>query len=86
MKKFAIITLIIILSLSICACGRNGRKEPPVTTTPGTTMDILPDMDPTIGTNIPDPDVNSTMPMYTEGTGNANTTDEFMDMIPGNGK
>lgn len=68
MKRFAIIAFIIILALSVCACGRSNREETNATTTPDTTMDLIPGMDPTIDTNIPDPDVNSTMPMYTDGT------------------
>ena len=31
-------------------------------------MTLLPSMDPTINTNIPDPDVDTKMPMYTDGT------------------
>ena len=65
MKKYCMIALTIVLALSITACGR--RND-----TAETEMTILPTMDPTINTNIPDPDVDPKMPVYTDGT---NATD-----------
>ena len=57
MKKISIVTLAFILAASLAACGRRNN-------TPDTQMTILP----TIETNIPDPDVDTKMPMYTDGT------------------
>ena len=62
MKKCIMIALTLILTLSLAACGRQND-------TPDTGMTILPNMDPTIDTNIPDPDVDTKMPMYTDGNG-----------------
>ena len=60
MKKFCIFALSILILLSFTACGKRNNKD--------TEMTLLPTMDPTIGTNIPDPDVDTKMPMYTDGT------------------
>lgn len=60
MKKCSILALTIILAMSLAACG--GRND-----TPDNGMTVLPSMDPTIATNIPDPDVDTKMPMYTDG-------------------
>lgn len=62
MKKSSIFALVIILALSLAACGRSND-------TPDSEMTILPSMDPTIDTNIPDPEVDTKMPMYTDGNG-----------------
>lgn len=77
MKKIAIILLVLLIALSICACGRSDRDETSIPTEPSNPINILPSMDPTIDTNIPDPDVNSTMPMYTDAT---DSTDDTGDM------
>lgn len=77
MKKIAIILLVLLIALSICACGRSDRDETSIPTEPSSPINILPSMDPTIDTNIPDPDVNSTMPMYTDAT---DSTDDTGDM------
>lgn len=69
MKKSIIFTLLIVLTFSLSACGRNnGGNTSKPTIIPTTDMTILPDTMPTVGTNIPDPDVDSSMPMYTDGT------------------
>ena len=60
MKKYRIIALTIILALSFAACGRNND-------TGNNDMTILPDTMPTLETNIPDPDVDTKMPIYTDG-------------------
>lgn len=75
MKKFSIFTLVFVLTLSLAACGRRNHDETsvPSTTVPSTGMDIIPDMEP-IETNIPDPNVDSSMPMYTESTDTTDTT------------
>ncbi len=74
MKKITIVLLIVVIALSICACGRSDRDETSIPTQPSNPINIMPSMDPTIDTNIPDPDVNSTMPMYTDGTDATNST------------
>lgn len=79
MKKYSIIALAIILTLSLAACGR--RND-----TPDTGMTILPNMEPTIDTNIPDPDVDTKMPMYTEGTDTSDWTDSTQGMDATNGQ
>lgn len=64
MKNFGIILTVIVLTLSLCACGR--RDDTPTETTPATAEPTaaatIPTIDPTMGTNIPDPSVDSTMP------------------------
>lgn len=71
MKKLTIITLALALALTLAACRRkeNGNettatKEPATETTQETTM--LPDIDPTLETNIPDPEVDTSMPDMTD--------------------
>ena len=70
MKKLLIVMVALMLSISLCACGR--RNDPvntePNSIMPSTDMHILPSMDPTLDTNIPDPNVDSQMPLYTEGS------------------
>ena len=69
MKKISMAILALAVVLTLAACGCQNSNKP--TNTTG--MTILPDMDNTIGTNIPDPDVDTSMPIYTEGT---DTTDD----------
>ncbi len=71
MKKICAFVLVSLLTLSLTACGR--RND----TTNNNT--ILPTMDPTIATNIPDPDVDTKMPMYTDGAGEDIMTVPSMD-------
>lgn len=70
MKKCSIFVLLLILALSLCACGRNNDTTVPSTNqvTPSSDMNILPDTMPTLETNIPDPNVDTQMPGYTDGT------------------
>ncbi len=68
MKKCSIYALTIILVLSLAACGRSNDTQ-------DSGMTILPSMDPTITTNIPDPDVDTKMPMYTDGSDMGDWTD-----------
>ena len=65
MKKTMILTLALLLSFSLAACGR--RDKTPMTTEPTRATSPLPSMDPTIldptfETNIPDPSVDTSMP------------------------
>ena len=70
MKRYTVILLVIVLAFALTACGR--RNETPVQTTPPVTTAptepaTMPTIDPTMGTNIPDPEVdnNSTTDMST---------------------
>lgn len=67
------IAAIFVLALSACGCSNSATDN---TQTPGTT--ILPDTLPTIGSNIPDPDVDTEMPIYTDGT------EDTIDVNPSN--
>ena len=73
MKKITIAIMATLLVFIMVACGRrqdsNTNTTPSTqTTTQPTTMTILPDIDPTLDTNIPDPNINTEMPSYTDGT------------------
>lgn len=65
MKKISIFLLALVVAGSLAACGRNNDNGSNSTSD----MTILPTNMPTIGTNIPDPEIDTQMPMYTEGTG-----------------
>lgn len=63
MKKFGIIALVLVLTLFLYACSRrNNTKEPMAPTTvpteAPTITPVIPETDPTMDTNIPDPEVN----------------------------
>lgn len=66
MKKHCVIGMVMLLCFSLAACGRRNNKPE---------MTIIPTIDPTITTNIPDPDVDTQMPIFTEGTDPTNWTD-----------
>ena len=73
MKKLSMIALALVLSLSLAACGRSKNNEtsaPTNTTANNATFDptMIPDMDPTKETNIPDPSVDTSMPKNTDAT------------------
>ena len=69
MKKISIAVLAAILVLSMAACGRKQDNTPTTKpTTQPTEMTILPNIDPTLDTNIPDPNINTEIPTYTDGT------------------
>lgn len=72
MKKAGMIALTLVLTLSLAACGRkNNNATTPMSTQSATETTIIPNIIPTMETNIPDPNVDATMPMYT----NDNTTE-----------
>ena len=75
MKKLSVIALIIVMALSLGACGR--KKQEPIQTTGDTTPMTVPTMpDMTMPTsNIPDPTVDSNSTMSTDGTGDTSATD-----------
>lgn len=69
MKKISIAVLAAILVLYMAACGRKQDNAPTtMPTTQPTEMTILPNIDPTLDTNIPDPNINTEIPTYTDGT------------------
>lgn len=70
MRKISIMLVALFVAVSFAACGRKDNTN----TTDKNDMTILPTDMPTIETNIPDPDINTEMPMYTEGTGITDTT------------
>ena len=78
MKKIAVFMLSLVIAGSFCACGRK-NKPTPSTVMPSTDMTILPDTMPTMGTNIPDPSVDTQMPIYTEGTDMTRDSAGLMD-------
>lgn len=72
MKKFSLLLVAAMIAVSLCACGK--KEQTPAVTTPAATTPTaaapteemtLPTIDPTAGTNIPDPEVdpNSTADM-----------------------
>ena len=87
MKKLCIIALVFVLTFALAACGRrkndNTITTMPTTqptTTPTTDTSILPEMDPTMDTNVPDPDVNGAVPDGTDGM------DTILDDMTGDSK
>ena len=80
MKKLCTIALVLVLIFALAACGRNKDETNNTTlpTTVPTTENILPQMDPTSATNIPDPDVNGAVPDGTDGM------DDIVDDMTGN--
>lgn len=89
MKKFGMIAIALILTFSLCACGRRDNNEtttptvttrptvPPTTaptTAPTTEPTMVPDL-PDMDTNIPDPTVDSNSTNGTnDETGNDNVS------------
>lgn len=65
MKKISVILLALVMVASLSACGRNNDTG----ATDRNDMTILPTAIPTMETNIPDPEVDTQMPMYTDDTG-----------------
>lgn len=74
MKRIGIFMLTLVIVASLCACGRRNDGTPD-TVLPSTDMSILPDTMPTLDTNIPDPSVDTQMPIYTDGTDGTDATD-----------
>jgi len=74
MKKISIFVLTLVIAASLCACGRK-KNDTPNTVMPSTDMSTLPEIIPTLDTNIPDPSVDTQMPIYTDGTDGTDATD-----------
>jgi hypothetical protein len=75
MKKYSLIAIGFLLALNLTACGRRNQMPDP-------TMTILPSMDPTLDTNIPDPEVDTKMPIYTDGTDPSDPSDPLSSTTP----
>lgn len=79
MKKVSIAMIILALTVSLSACG---NRQYPSQTTPSTaptataSPSTTPAIDPTMGTNIPDPDVNTSMP---DMTGSSESTSGYTE-------
>lgn len=76
MRKFTIFALVFVLAFALTACGR--RDNTPTETTPAATQApteqaTIPTIDPTMGTNIPDPEVDTSMPDLMDPTGESGT-------------
>ena len=71
MKKISIFALLIVLMLALAACGK--KDEMPNITVPTTGNSVLPEMDPTMDTNIPDDSVTG------NSTDTTNTTEGIVD-------
>lgn len=73
MKKYGIFALVLVLVLSLAACGRRKNQETtpstmaPTIISPTTILDPTI-MDPTLDTNIPDPNVDTHMTDPTDNT------------------
>lgn len=65
-----ILATLLLLSLSACGCSNSMVNE---TKAPET--NTLPEILPTLDTNIPDPDVDTQMPIYTDGLDSTEDTD-----------
>lgn len=74
MKKFSVIALVLVLTISLAACGRRANRPTEATrdTTP-ITVPTVPDMT-MPSTNIPDPTVDSNSTTGTDGTRSTETT------------
>ena len=72
MKKLSIFALVLVLALAMAACGKKDNTGSQNTTVPTTGNSVLPEMDPTMDTNIPDDNVNGNS---TDTTGNTSSTE-----------
>ena len=76
-----ILTAALAASLSACGCSNSMVQE---TQAPSTTL--LPDIFPTMDTNIPDPEIDTQMPIYTEETNSTHETAETIPSMPRAGR
>lgn len=74
MKKISILFLAAMLAVGLSACGRRNDKD-----NNKNDMTVLPSTLPTLETNIPDPDTDTSLPMYTDGTGTTDSTTNGTD-------
>ena len=70
MKKIGLIAIAVLFAFSVCACSRKDTTAPTMpqeaTQTPTVAPTTLPEIDPTLDTNIPDPHINTEIPTYTD--------------------
>lgn len=89
MKKNGVIAMIVLLTFSLCACGRKTQPqvtEPMPTVPESTTMPtVIPEIDPTMDTNIPDPTVNGNSTADNNATDETNESDSNMTDSTGDG-
>ncbi len=77
MKKISIFILIAVAAIILCGCRMGSNANAPDNTEGMTIIpDIVPDVIPDIETNIPDPDVDTKMPIYTDGTDGTDNTEK----------
>ena len=75
MKRFLV--MLLVLSLFLCACGNAPAAPTTVATTEAPTTE--PTSEPTSATNIPDPNVDTSMPNGGNGTGSDSDTGSGSD-------
>ena len=83
MKKIGLITIVLLLAANLCACGRKAEPtptEPQTNTQPAATVPAtMPEIDPTLDTNIPDPTVNEN----SQGMGMDDSSDDSIGSTNG---
>ena len=72
MKKFALITLVFVLTFSLCACGGRGDDNTTGSTTESTTVPTIIPMPSTNATLDPTP--NTSVPGASDGTNSTDAT------------
>ena len=70
MKQLFAIAMTLVLTCTLCACGKKNEETQPSTTLPimtqSTTSTTAPAMDPSMETNVPDPSVDTSTPDMTD--------------------
>ena len=83
MKKIGLITIVLLLTANLCACSRKTEPtptEPQTNTQPAATIPAtMPEIDPTLDTNIPDPTVNEN----SQGMGMDDSSDDSIGSTNG---
>ena len=74
MRKLITAFVVVVLIISLAACGRRQDATPTTNSTAQPTT--IPFNDPTLDTNIPDPHINTEVPTYTDGS------DPIDDILP----
>ena len=89
MKKLGLIAIVFLFTVSLCACGRKEEPaptNPELNTQPATVAPtIMPEIDPTLDTNIPDPSVNgNSQGMGTDETDSSQNANISNNTTPSN--
>ena len=74
MKKITVTVLAVLLTLCFTACGKTNDNSN-TATTPTSETSVLPQIDPTMDTNIPDDSVNENSTDTTDATDTTGSTD-----------